>query len=296
MTNRARNALAQRQPATTSVEQRRTVRDLLEAQKAQIARALPKHLDADKFARLVLTEISRTPKLAECTTGSLLGAVMLAAQLGLEPGPLGHCYLIPYKVKGVDTVQFQLGYKGMIDLARRSGDLVSIVGRAVRPGDEFEYEYGLDDKLRHKPGIDNEAERATHFYAVAKFKDGGHAFVVLSRGQVEGYRLRSQSQKKDEPPSGAWATDYEAMAIKTAIRRLAPFLPLTIEAARGVEADGQVVHFTGDGVGDVTVEQLEDHPDAIDATADETQSDSDDSGDEPPAPDAQPGDPPGDQQ
>lgn len=296
MTDRARNALAQRQPASTSVEQRRTVRDLLEAQKAQIARALPKHLDADKFARLVLTEVSRTPKLAECTTASLLGSVMMAAQLGLEPGPLGHCYLIPYRIKGVDTVQFQLGYKGMIDLARRSGELVSIVGRAVRPGDEFEYEYGLDDKLRHKPGGGNEDETATHFYAVAKFKDGGHAFVVLSRGQVESYRLRSQSQKADAPPSGAWATDYEAMAIKTAVRRLAPFLPLTIEAARGVEADGHVVHFTGDGVGDLSVEHVDEHPDAIEATAEEAS----DTGGEP-APDDPPAseeqvDPPEDQQ
>jgi recombination protein RecT len=270
VTERARNALAERRPdGDAPAEQRRTIRGLLDAQKVQIARALPKHLDADKFARIVLTEVNRTPKLAECTAPSLLGAVMLAAQLGLEPGPLGHCYLVPYKNKGVPEVQFQLGYKGIIDLARRSGDLVSIVGRAVRPGDHFEFEYGLDEKLVHRPAGDNEDATPTHFYAVAKFKDGGHAFVVLTRGQVEGYRLRSQSQKKGVPPSGAWGTDYEAMAIKTAVRRLAPFLPLTIEAARGVEADDQVVHFTGDGVGDITVERLEEHPEAIDAVADE---------------------------
>ena len=269
MTDRARNALAQRQEVAIDPAKRRTIKQLVEAQRDQIARALPKHLDADKFARIVLTEVNRTPKLAECTAESLLGAVMLAAQLGLEPGPLGHCYLIPYRVRQVDTVQFQLGYKGIIDLARRSGELLSIVGRAVRPGDVFEYEYGLDDKLVHRPGEDNEDERATHFYAVARFKDGGHAFWVLTRGQVERYRLRSQSQKKGEPPSGAWATDYEPMAIKTAIRRLAPYLPLTIEAARGVEADNGVVHFSGDGVGDLSIERVEDHADAIEAAADE---------------------------
>ena len=269
MTDRARNALATRSGASEAVEKRRTIKQLVEAQREQIARALPKHLDADKFARIVLTEVNRTPKLADCTSASLLGAVMLAAQLGLEPGPLGHCYLIPYRVRQVDTVQFQLGYKGIIDLARRSGELLSLVGRAVRPGDEFEYEYGLDEKLVHRPAGGNEDQAATHFYAVAKFKDGGHVFVVLTRGQVEGYRLRSQSQKKTEPPSGAWATDYEAMAIKTAIRRLAPYLPLTIEAARGVEADGQVIHFTGDGVGDIDLERVDEHQEAIEAAADE---------------------------
>lgn len=285
MTERARNALATRNGASDAVEKRRTIKQLVEAQREQIARALPKHLDADKFARIVLTEVNRTPKLADCTSASLLGAVMLAAQLGLEPGPLGHCYLIPYRVRQVDTVQFQLGYKGIIDLARRSGELLSLVGRAVRPGDEFQFEYGLDERLVHRPGLDNEDEEATHFYAVAKFKDGGHVFVVLTRGQVEGYRLRSQSQKKGDPPSGAWGTDYEAMAIKTAIRRLAPYLPLTIEAARGVEADGQVVHFTGDGVGDIDVEHVESHPEAIEATADETATTEEPAGEEP-TPDA----------
>ena len=283
MTERARDALAKRQenaaaPGANGV----SIAELIDRQKAQIARALPRHLDADKFARIVLTEVKRTPKLAACTAPSLLGAVMLSAQLGLEPGPLGHCYLVPYRIKGVDTVQFQLGYKGIIDLARRSGQLLSIVARPVYPGDEFEYEYGLDERLVHRPVGDNEHQDATHFYAVAKFKDGGHAFVVLTRSQVETYRKRSPSQRNGV--DGPWATDYTAMAAKTAVRRLQPWLPQTIETAQAFEADEQVVHFTGDGVGDISVERVDDEPDAIEATA--TDGGPQTAGDEPEAPEA----------
>jgi len=103
----------------------KTIQDLLKRMEPQIRKALPKHLEPERLARIALTEIRKNPKLLECSRESLLGAVMTAAQLGLEPGVLGHAYLIPYwnnKTKSYE-VQFQIGYKGLLDLVRRSGYL-----------------------------------------------------------------------------------------------------------------------------------------------------------------------------
>ncbi|MEQ1053630.1 recombinase RecT, partial [Pseudomonas aeruginosa] len=151
--------------------------------KGQIALALPKHMTADRLARIALTEIRKVPALAKCNQESFLGAVMQCAQLGLEPGnALGHAYLLPFgngKAKdGLSNVQLIIGYRGMIDLARRSGQIVSLTARTVHQNDQFSYRYGLDEDVQHVPG---EGERGvmTHVYAVAKLKDGGVQFEVM---------------------------------------------------------------------------------------------------------------------
>lgn len=235
-----------------------TIYQLLEQQKAQIARALPKHLDAERLTRIALTVIRTNKDLARCTPESLLGAVMLSAQLGLEPGPLGHCYFVPYK----NQVTFIIGYKGIIDLARRSGNIESLVARTVHENDEFEYEYGLEDRLFHKPVLTNRGH-AIAYYAVAKYVGGGHTFLVMSREDVEQHRARSAAKN-----SGPWQSDYDAMARKTVIRAMAAFLPLSVEAARGLVQD-ETVH-----TGVVTEDDLDAEPTYIDAeviddTADE---------------------------
>ena len=208
-----------------------TVQDLLEKLKPQIRRALPKTMTADRFARIVMTTLRTNPALMKADPQSLMAAVMLSAQLGLEPGPLGHAYLVPYKRE----VTFIIGYKGIIDLARRSGEIRSIEAREVREGDLFEYEFGLEPKLRHIPA-DGERGAATHYYGVAHFKDGGHYFEVLPVSEVEKYRKRSAAGSK-----GPWQTDYAAMAKKTVIRRMAPYLPLSTEAAQAIDADEGLV-------------------------------------------------------
>src|SRR6185312_11254025 len=114
--------------------------------KAQLALALPKHVTADRLARIALTEVRKVPKLAQCDQTSFLGAIMQCAALGLEPGgALGHCYLIPFENRRAERteVQFIIGYRGMLDLARRSGQIVSLTARAVRKGDEFSYRFGV---------------------------------------------------------------------------------------------------------------------------------------------------------
>jgi recombination protein RecT len=198
--------------------------------KAQLAAALPKHLTADRMARIVLTELRRVPKLLDCEPASLMGAVMQCAQIGLEPGNgLGHAYLIPFGRE----VQLIIGYRGFLDLARRSGQIVSISARAVYAGDRFEYAYGLNEKLVHEPAP-NRAKDAelTFVYAVASLKDGGHQFEVMSRADVEKVRAKSKSGG-----SGPWKDHYEEMAKKTAIRRLFKYLPVSVELQRAVMAD-----------------------------------------------------------
>jgi recombination protein RecT len=202
----------------------------LDRAKPQVALALPRHLDADRLLRVAMTAIMRTPKLLECDQQSLLGAIMQAAQLGLEPdGVLGHAYLVPFKGK----VTLIAGYKGLIDLARRSGAVVSIQAHVVYEADEFDYSYGLQDCLRHKPAL-RDRGRPIAAYAAAVLKDGGHAFEVMSVEDVNAIRDNSQGYKAAKQYGGdsPWDSNWDEMARKTAVRRLAKYLPISVEFQR----------------------------------------------------------------
>ncbi len=196
-----------------------TLAQMIDQMKPQLARALPKHMDPDRLARIALTTLRQTPALTRCNPQSFLGALMTSAQLGLEPGPLGEAYLVPYG----DNVTFIPGYRGLIKLAWQSGQLKSIAAHTVHERDEFEYEYGLEPVLRHKPSLTDRGD-VIAVYAAAVFKDGGSAFVVMSRQDVEAIRSRSRASN-----NGPWKTDWDAMARKTAIRQLIRWLPLSSE-------------------------------------------------------------------
>lgn len=215
----------------TDKPQRRTIRDLIEEQRVEIERALPKAMDPDRFTRVVLTTVRSTPELQECEPVSLIAAMMLSAQVGLEPGPLGHCYLIPRRIKGVKQVMWMLGYRGIIELAHRSPAIESIEAREVHERDHFEFAYGLADELTHRPVLGDRGPLVA-VYGLARFAGGGHYFRVMSRTDIDGIRERSDAAER-----GPWVTDYEAMARKTVIRAMAPFLPLTVEAASAIAAD-----------------------------------------------------------
>lgn len=217
--------------------------------KQQMALALPKHVTADRLARIALTEVRKVPKLAQCDQTSFLGAIMQCAALGLEPGgALGHCYLIPFENRRQERteVQFIVGYRGMLDLARRSGQIVSLEARTVHAKDHFEVELGLDSKIVHKPAW-NEVDRGpvTFVYAVAKLKDGGTQFEVMSRVELEAIRDKSQGYStakrfaKDGVINSPWASHFDEMAKKTVIRRLFKYLPVSIEIQRAVGLDEQ---------------------------------------------------------
>lgn len=221
------------------------VRTLLfnETARQQLAMVAANNLQPERMMRVMANAIRTTPKLAECEPMSFLGAMMQSASLGLEANsPLGHCYLIPFKNnrKNVTEVQLVIGYKGYIDLARRSGHITSLSANIHYSDDElWEYEEGTESRLRHRPGP-REGQKL-HAYAIAKFKDGGHAYVVLPWAEVIKTRDGSQNWqsavKFGATKRNPWHTHEDEMAKKTAIRRLMKYLPLSIEAATAVQLD-----------------------------------------------------------
>jgi recombination protein RecT len=229
--------------------------DYLGGMKDRIATILPKHLTADRVLQMAATTIHRNPAIAKCTPTSLLGAVMQASILGFPPvDSLGYCYFVPY---GKD-VQFQIGYKGLIDLARRSGKIKDVYAEIVREGDIFEAEFGLERTLKHKPSFDS-SKPLTHAYSVVHYTDGGYSFVILSKTDIEKLRMRSPMQ--NGAPSGPWKTDYEAMAKAKALKQLAKYLPLSLDQQSAVATDEAVLtpdSFTrsSDGSTSVKVEDI----------------------------------------
>lgn len=218
----------------------KSARDLLESRKGEFAKALVNRIDPEAFIRVAHMAMSKQPALLECTPASLLMALMEAASLGLMPnGVLGHGYIIPYRNHGVMEAQFQPGYRGLIDLARRSGAVKSIVPRSVNTNDRFEIEYGLDERMVHVPNLDEPGE-LRFVYAVAKLTDGTDQFHVMPIKDVERIRARSRAAK-----NGPWVTDYEAMAWKTVIKQLIKFLPLSLEVDQAVQQDN-AAEFGGD--------------------------------------------------
>jgi recombination protein RecT len=202
-------------------------RDLLEKMKPQIALALPRHVDPSRMLRIVLTTVQRTPKLLDCTRESLLACIVQCAQLGLEPdGLLGHAYLIPFWNNKEKRQECQLivGYKGLLKLARQSGEVSSICARVVHEKDEFDYEYGLEEKLRHRPSMEDDPGPLQFAYAIFFLKDGSKHFEVMSFREIERIRMRSKAAEY-----GPWSTDYEEMAKKTVLRRASKMSPASIE-------------------------------------------------------------------
>ena len=204
----------------------------------RISAVMPKAMNQERMFQLAVSCYNQTPELAQCSPQSVMSCLMRCSALGMEPSAvdgLGRAYIIPFNNRktGRKEATFILGYKGMIDLARRSGQIRDISARAVHDGDEFRYEYGLNEDLVHIPSTEPVEKRPmTHVYMVAHFKDGGHYIEVMSKSEVDAVRGRSRSSK-----SGPWVTDYEAMALKTVIRRAFRMMPVSVEAAQAVQVD-----------------------------------------------------------
>jgi recombination protein RecT len=216
--------------------QESTLVTLVQKMGPEIQRALPKHVTAERMSRIVLTALRSTKDLALCSTVSFLGCVMSCAQLGLEPNtPLGHAYLIPRKTKGGGMqCTLIIGYQGMIDLSYRSGFLLGLDADAVKDGDVFEHERGLNPILRHRQSdaADRETKKTTHAWSVFRLKGGATPFTVLSRAQIDSRRKRSAASG-----SGPWVTDFDPMAMKSAIRAGWKFIPKSSEIAQAIALD-----------------------------------------------------------
>ena len=236
MTN-AEKALArvdhQEQVARTGKSAPQTIEEMLRhpAMQKQMQMALPRGMDADRILRIAMTALRQTPKLGACTPASFIGALFQSAQLGLEPSNgLGQAYLVPYG----QAVTFIIGYKGLIELARRSGQISELYAYPVYAADHFNFTLGLHRNIDHQPAVDGEPadKDLVAVYAVAKFKDGGTDFEVMTRGQVDAIRKRSKASG-----NGPWVTDYAEMARKTVLKRLCKRLPLAVETQNALAQD-----------------------------------------------------------
>ena len=221
-TTTAKNSLTTNNGATVTKKENKskTIFDVIQAGAKQFATALPKHINSDRFVRIAITTIRQNPKLAKCSQESLLGALMVSAQLGLEPGVLGQCYLIPYGRE----CQFQIGYKGMIELLRRSGQLKDIYAYSVYENDEFEMTYGLNRDLKHKPNLQNKGN-FIGCYCVAVLKDDARAFEYMTKEEIEAHGKKFSKTYGNGP----WKTDFEAMAHKTVVKKMLKWLPVSVE-------------------------------------------------------------------
>lgn len=219
------------------------------ATKERLRKVVPPGLDGDYLWSVFMQEIQRTPKLLQCTRESFAASLMASAQLGLQPGPLGQMYLIPYGNK----CTLIIGYRGLIQLARRSGEIKSLKARAVYEADFFEFEEGLEDRLVHRPSLSVPDRGAlTHVYGVAHFRPDGETFRVMPRREVDAIRARSRASG-----DGPWVTDFEAMACKTVLRKMANSgeLPLTTQVAQAIAEDEQREYAIEQPIADIPLEQ-----------------------------------------
>ena len=211
--------------------------------KEQLAAALPKFLDTDHFIRSAITEFRLNPALAECSVPSVLGYFMQAAACGLEPASmLGQCYPVPFNNKktGQKETTFIIGFRGMLSIARRSGEIASVIAECVYEKDEFAIEYGMEPKLVHKPYIDGDPGAFRGAYVVVRFKGEGIEPVVkyMSKAEIDKHRARSKSSSY-----GPWVTDYPEMAKKTTFRAVFKWLPISIEQIQATTTDGAVSRY-----------------------------------------------------
>lgn len=227
-----------REVAAKPAKKNRTLKEMIQIMEPEIKKALPNVITPERFSRMALTAISVNPKLAECSQKSFLGALMNAAQLGLEPNtPLGQAYILPFKNKGEMEAQFQIGYKGLIDLAHRSGEFKTIYAHTVYENDEFDYELGLDQVLKHKPAKKDRG-KAIYYYAVYHLTNGGYGFYVMSRDDVKAHMERfSKSAGAGYSP---WSTDFDEMAKKTVIKKVLKYAPIKTEFARQIVNDESI--------------------------------------------------------
>lgn len=209
-----------------------SVRQMLERNQGAIMAALPNHMNADRFLRIALTQFQKTPKLLDCTPESFLGAVIQAAQLGLEPdGVTGMAHLIPYGGK----VNFQPGFQGLMELARRSGDISQIVPRVVYGGDDFDYSYGLEkDLLRHVPSETDQPGPITHVYCIIRLKDGTSRFEVWPMARIEAHAQRYSQAYKQKKQDSPWITHFPQMAMKTLVVAALKYAPKSVELQKAI--------------------------------------------------------------
>lgn len=236
-----------------------TLKDYVNKYIPEIEKALPScGVTAERMARLFTTALSSNPKLASCSPQSFLGSMMQTASLGLEPNSaLGQAYLIPYG----DQCTFVLGYKGLLELVYRSGQISSVQAEIVYKNDEFIYELGLDSKIIHKPKMDGDRGEPVAYYAIWHGKDGGYGFSVMSKADVDAHAKKFSKAGSTQSP---WQTNFDSMALKTVLKKALKYAPISSSLIRDIGTDETVkTNFRMEDVvsGDVDVRDI--NPDEI---------------------------------
>ncbi|MBF6298269.1 recombinase RecT [Nocardia amamiensis] len=214
-----------------------TMAHFINGLRSQIARALPRHMDADRMARFALTVLRRNTKLATCTSESFAGALLTAAALGLEPGVNDECYLVPYKNWDKEErrawmeCQLIIGYQGMAKQFYQHPLALDITAHAVRESDEFDWQYGTNAYLHHRPARGIDRGPVVDYYALARLTSGAAPFVVLSPDEVKTLRRGKEGPSGDIPDPQRW------MERKTCVRQLAKLLPRSTTLSAAIAAD-----------------------------------------------------------
>jgi len=239
------------------------IQDLIMNHQRDFDKVLPSQIGVERFVRVCTSALSTNPKLMKCTPVSLMGSIMQAAQLGLEPNtPLGLAYLIPYKT----ACKLIIGYKGMINLAYQSEKVLTIISHVVYKNEEFDITYGTDEKITHKP-IQAKADRgaAIGAYCIVKLKDGGYIQRYLSKDEI------NDARPKYEANDSPWKSYWDEMALKTVLRRTLKHAPMAAESksdqrlARAIEADevhdrGGSYHFEVDDPQNPVIDIIPEEP------------------------------------
>lgn len=229
----AKGALQSKAKGEVKQSPQKGMQQMLKAMETEIAKALPSMVSSERFQRVALTAFSSNPKLQQCDPKSFIAAMMQSAQLGLEPNtPIQQAYLIPYG----NQVQFQVGYKGLLELAQRSGKIKTIYAHEVRENDDFEMDYGLEQALKHKPLLKGDRGPVIGYYAVYHTVEGGYSFVFMTKDEV----LEFAQAKSKTFRNGPWQTDFDAMAKKTVIKQLLKYAPISIELQQAITTDSTI--------------------------------------------------------
>lgn len=206
-------------------EKPKTLKDVLESARAQIAAVCPPHITPERVIRLALLAAHKNPNIARCSPASVVFSVIQIAAWGLEIGRTAH--LVPFK----DQCQPMPDFKGLVQMMIQSGEVMQVDGRVVREGDHFEVEYGMHERLEHRPVPANVGEIVAA-YAILTMPSGSKKFDVMWRSEIE--KVRASSRAKD---SGPWRDWYDQMAIKTVLKRISKQVPLSERVHEAIEAD-----------------------------------------------------------
>lgn len=228
----------QKSMVLTNREKMGNLKIILEKNKSSIKSVLPMHMTPERMVKIALVAASRDPKLLQCTPESILRSLIQASELGLEPFTgLQHAYIIPYRNNRTQAMEaeFQPSYRGLIDLARRSGDILSLEAHCVHEKDIFECELGSEPRIKHVPCFGKERGKVVIVYAIARLKNGGTQFQPMDVDEIEKIRRSSKAAN-----SGPWTQWWDEMAKKTVVKRLMKYLPASVELSRAITKDAML--------------------------------------------------------